>query len=249
MRMKTSIVLVSVAAGLAAAVVVLFLAVVWFGDSPALDDGALPRQVREANSCGVEQSGAKSGAIFDTQTMTVAAWILGTREGAFAGWTKQLRDGQRMSAADGMAEWLTQSEKQVVETDASAARMAATLRVKRPPPFAFARTGTTIEDFRTFIESATQPTARGLAETYSPRLCAVYKTGAYFGFSTLFRAASLKARNIFAAELKFYGKRLDMPNDLVRSMVEPGRTELNSDQILAADEQLSREIAEYWNTQ
>jgi hypothetical protein len=179
----------------------------------------------------------------------VAAWILGVREGAYAGWTKQLRDGEAIKEQPGMKEWLAGAVRHAADANASATRMATTLKVSRPMPFAAGGSSTALSSFRDFVERSGQPSARGLAQAYSPKLCQIYKAGAYWGFSTLFRAADPTGRNVLGDEITGYAKALGMPAELMRAMVDPVPTRMSSGQVLEASEQLSRRIAEYWNAQ
>jgi hypothetical protein len=242
--------LIGVFAGAAVgSLIVLFLAINWFGPSKTIERWALPRHIGESNSCDASPNGNRAQTTDERRTATIAAWILGVREGGHAGWIKQIRGGAAIRHAPGMKDWLSQSEKHAAETNAAAERMTSLLQIKRPAPFAAAESGSSLDAFRDFMEEDRQPAARGLAEAYSRRLCDVYKLGAYWGFSILFRAAAPAKRNVFAPEIGFYGARLGMPDDHVDAMLDPSPTGLDSVQIQAASEQVTRRIAEYWNTQ
>jgi len=249
MRMRpVALVLIFIAVA-AACVIAFFLVGVWLGDSEKLDRLALERRVSSANSCDARPLGQRTQTAQERRTTTVAAWILGIREGGHAGWVRQIREGAAMSGQAGMQDWLAQSGKHAADANAAADRMAARLGIRRPPAFGAPGSDTSLKAFRDFVEAGQQPSARGLAEAYSTRLCDVYKLGAYWGFSILFRAAAPANRNVFASEIDFYARRLAMPEADVKSMLDASPAGSDSAQVQAASEQLSKRIAEYWNAQ
>jgi hypothetical protein len=240
--------LLGVFVGAAVACVIVLFAAIALVDIPGLfGPWAQPRPTKGTNSCDASPTGSGFGTTNERRTATVAAWILGIREGAHAGWIKQIRDGAAISAQPGMKDWLALSQKNAADTNAAADRMTERLKIKRPAPFGNSTSGVGLDAFRNFVEAERQPAARGLAEAYSTRLCDVYKLGAYWGFSILYRAAAPTKGNVYAPEISFYAKRLEMPEEHVQAMLAASPAGQDSAQVQAASEQLSRRIAEYWS--
>jgi hypothetical protein len=179
------------------------------------------------------------------RTATVAAWIMGTRAGMHASTTVML--GARPSGADGQTERWTSLQAQSESTLASIARMAERLNAPLPPRFAPSDTGRAIIDFAPFVESAQHQTAVALSRGYAPQICEVYKLGLYWGFSTLYRGNDPGARNVLAPEIEFYGDRLKLAEDLKTAMMGPSR-EHDFARVMAEGEQISKTVAEYWNS-
>jgi hypothetical protein len=196
----------------------------------------------KSTSC---DAGTNDVSIFESR-VPVAAWMLGAREGAHAGWLKQLTDGEVVREASGMEEWLTLSRKQAASASTSADRMATTLGVQRPAVFAPPHGREAIDAFQAWVEAADQPTARGLAATYAPWVCHLYKLGTYWGFSMLYRTAARNHANVFDGEIRHYADLVSLPQNLLDRMTTPASADLNDGQVVADSEGISRAIADYW---
>jgi len=245
MKLKSVVIFGSVLGVVVVVSVVLFLTAIWSSQGSSY----VPNEVRDSKSC---VAGGKRGVTFENEkrrTITVAAWILGVREGLYASWVKQVRDGTKDVDAAGMKEWLDFSRGRAAAADESAARMAQTLRVDRPMPFSPTSLLAGLNEFRTSVESETQPTAQGLAAAYSPEICEVYKMGMYWGFSIPFRMAAPNDSNAFAPEIGYYADKVGLPPQLRQALTEPSLTDASPEQAFENSEQLSRRIAEFWNMQ
>jgi hypothetical protein len=198
--------------------------------------------VTTSRSCVTETAPASTASV--NPSVPVAAWILGSREGALASWTKQQTDGETMKTASGMERWLVVARDQAKAAAASADRMAAVLKVPRPPAFTPSHDRAAFNGFYDFIEADAQPTARALALTYAPSVCELYKLGAYWGYSNLYRVGLRNQPNVFAQEINYYASRLQLPENLTQRMTSGASSELTDEQVLAQGEEISRAVAE-----
>jgi len=173
--------------------------------------------------------------------------MLGVREGTLAGWTKQLTDGEAIKEESGMEQWLATARQQANATTASADRLAAALKVMRPRPFSPPPGRKAFDALYEFIEADAQTTARGLALTYAPWVCELYKLGAYWGFSIVAHRIGVRDEpNVFAQEINHYSKRLELPDHLTQRMTRGAARDLSDQQVFVESEDTSRAIAEYW---
>lgn len=249
MRLKPTLVVSSFGLAVALGAAALYFVALELYDNRAFDSGALNREVLESQSCQAQAPVRLSQANEITPTVKVAVWTMGLREGLMAGWEKQIRDGEAAASDPGMSQWVATARRALDEADASANRLAALLQVTRPALFEPENVLTELNDYRTYVESMTQPVARELASAYSPRVCEIYKMGAYWGFSILFRAAKPNQRNVFAAELSHYGERLRLRETLLLQMTERGDRKLDAAGSVRESERVSKAIAEFLNAE
>jgi hypothetical protein len=198
-----------------------------------------------SRSCEAGQGAASVAADLEAR-IPVAAWTLGTREGEYAIWTKQITDGQVVSGATGMQEWLALSLRRASAAAASADRMAATLKVPRAPAFAPPHGREAFDAFQAWLEADAQPTAHGLAIAYAPWVCHLYKLGAYWGYSGLYRAAARNDANVFDGEIRHYAALVSLPPDLTERITLKPPRDMTDAQVMEDTDGITRSIAEYW---
>lgn len=220
----------------------------WLGGSEAFGPRYVPSEVSRSASCQAK-SDVISARTPVAAVKTVAAWIMGVRLGEHAGWTQQMRNGDAFLDQSEMRQWLESSQRNATRTRAAVARMASTLEVSHPVLFDPVATLMAVGAFRSYIERDDHAAAVALASAYSPATCEIYKLGAYWGFSILYRVAQPTSRNVYAPEITFYAKRVTLPAELLEAMLAAVPDNKTQSEVIEASEALSRAIAEYWNGQ
>jgi hypothetical protein len=249
-RLKNVGAFVAIVWGVAASFVVFELATLsgsdrLFESSHAFDNLSLSPQVRQSTVCSVadrkdNRDSRRSGA-----EVRADAWRLGVQAGSHARWAEWLADSSQAQSDSQARAWLVGVRQMVAQTRAAVERLATGLKVPPPGTFTPVNRATAIADYVTFVEADTQPTARALATAYAPDACEAYKMGEYWGYSLLIRAAVAGERNVFAAELDYYARRLDLPEPLWRPMTARTPSGATSAQIQSESAELTEKLTEH----
>jgi hypothetical protein len=76
----------------------------------------------------------------------------------------------------------------------------------------------------------------------------VYKLGLYWEFSKLYRGNDPSARNVVAAEIGQYADTLKLPVEIKTAMMGPSRNRGSFGDVMADAEEISKRVAEHWNS-
>lgn len=124
-------------------------------------------------------------------------------------------------------------------------RIAGLLGVKAPDVFTPRQFADANTEFLDFVEADAVETAHELAVRYSPQACQLYKLGAFWGFSSMFRVALPGERSVFSTEIRHYARQLQLPEPLWRPMTEKTASETPRDRIDAETTALTDGITRY----
>ena len=202
---------------------------------------AFPSAVQNSEVCGAATSEANAASARAETVVRARAWALGVQTGIHARAALILADRDDGPAKERARESVA-ARRRFVED------LAATLKVPSPGVFTPQNPTTANIDFLPFVEGATNQTGRSLATTYGRDACELYKMGAYWGFSTLVRAALPGEPNIMAVEITYYARRLEIPEALWRPMVDPTPADATGDTLATEADAATDRIIRYLQT-
>jgi hypothetical protein len=206
-----------------------------FEKSESLSALSLSPAVRQSRVC---QAPARDQALAvgASAAARTAAWQLGVEGGSGTYARLRLAEESRSARSAPLAERLAGARRVAERSDTETTRLAAVLKVPRPADFEPVNVASSIVEFVGFIEADASETARMLAVLHGPETCELYKLGSYWGYSMLARIELPGERNVYADEILYYARRLELPDDAWQPMV--ARTSSG-----AAPEQLESETA------
>jgi hypothetical protein len=175
---------------------------------------SLPAALQSSEVCGGQAEAANADTRRAPEVVRARAWALGVQTGIHARAALILADRDEGPAKE-LARESVAARRRFVDD------IAAALKVPGPGRFTPDNPTTANIDFVPFIEGPGNQTGRALATAYGRDACELYKMGAYWGFSTLVRAALPGEPNIMAVEIIYYARRLEIPEALWRPMVDP----------------------------
>jgi hypothetical protein len=108
-------------------------------------------------------------------------------------------------------------------------------RLGVPPPAVFQpeQMANANTEFVAFVERNASETARGLAETLSPRACELFKLGALWGYSEMVRPSLPGERAVFAMEIRHHALRAGVPEPLWSPMLQPTPANATAEEVIA----------------
>ena len=195
--------------------------------------------------CLAEPTGANGGVRRASPEIRSRAWILGVQMGLHAraalvvAENAQTASGERSSAA------LAAQRRAVDGAAAELERLAADLNVPRPAAFTPANPATVIIEFVPFVEGPDNNTGGALASGYGRDACELYKMGEYWGFSVLVRAALPGEPNIFAREIGYYARRVEVPESIWQPMVARTPSNASSDALATEADAATGRVTAY----
>jgi len=193
---------------------------------------ALSRAVTESTSCSpvVADTRPQPPPTLSDADVSAGSWWLGLGFG---------RDAVFRQYAGSPRELLDQ-------LTAARAELAGRLAVHPPEPFTPEQIANANIEFVAFVEQGrAAETARQLAAAYSPRACELFKLGALWGYSEIMRPALPGERAVFGMEIRHHATRAGVPEPLWRPMLEPTPADAKREEIIAATENLTKNVTTY----
>jgi hypothetical protein len=124
--------------------------------------------------------------------------------------------------------------------------LAAMLAVPAPAPFTPEQFANANTEFVAFVENGgAAETARQLAAAHSPRACELFKFGAMWGYSEMVKPNLPGERAVFGMELRHYGRRAGVPEQLWSPMVQATAADAKRDDIIASLEAMTDSVTKY----
>ena len=158
-----------------------------------------------------------------------AAWTLGLRVG------EEVVVRQTPEAPEDMRE----------RAAAAVQRLAESLSVPPPAPFAWRQAALAYAEFVDYVEEDQSGTAHQVAVRYSPEACRLYKLGTFWGYSSLIRPAVPGSRSVHAAVIHHYARQLELPDALWKPMYDPSPADGTLESISEETRALTKGITEY----
>jgi hypothetical protein len=248
-RLKSLAAFVAIVWGVAGSFVVLdvlFLAGASRLSEPGgpLESLSLPAALQRSQVCRAVSRNPNGVSGLATADVRALAWLLGVRMGHHA--RSALIVGTSAGAGDERArESFTAQQRMVDNAAAERDRLASVLKVPPPAPFTPANQATVNIEFVPFVENDDNRTARALTTDYGSEACELYKMGAYWGFSLLVRAALPGEPNIYAREIAYYARRLEVPQSLWQPMVSRTPADAAGEALATDADAATRRVAAY----
>jgi hypothetical protein len=180
-------------------------------------DVALSRAVTQSTSCtarGVDDTGGTQSA--GLRDARVGAWLLGVSLGR-----------------DAVVRQLSGANPQSLEQTADRLRvLAGRLGVPTPSVFRPLQIANANTEFVAFVENDGSETARGLAATFSPRACELFKLAALWGYSEMVRPVLSGERAVFALEIRHHARRAEVPEALWSPMMQRLPANAKADEVM-----------------
>jgi hypothetical protein len=202
---------------------------------------ALSSALQSSEVCGAAGGDANAASAGASTVVRARAWALGVQMGIHTRAALILADRDDGPPKERARESVAARRRWVEE-------IADALKVPSPGVFTPQNPTTTNIDFVPFVEGATNQTGRALATSYGRDACELYKMGAYWGFSTLVRAALPGEANIMAVEITYYARRLEIPETLWRPMVDPTPADASGDALATEADAATDRIIRYLQT-
>lgn len=165
---------------------------------PAFDGVTLANATEESVSCRLTSDERARAAALTSANEKVAIWLLGLNTG---------RDAVAR-------QWNDPDPATLDSLDQSSRQLAEALGVAAPDRFRPHRLAEANTEFIAYVESSAHHTARQLALRYTGDACELYKLGAFWGYSTLVRAALSGERAVFGPEIRHHAAAFGLPEPL-----------------------------------
>jgi hypothetical protein len=223
-RLRNLVVFVAIVWGVATTFVAFDMVLVRSADLlesyPAIfGDLALSRTVTESTSCEVRpgDSPIQRAPVVGAGEARSGAWLLGLSLGRDA----LLRQyaGAKVQALD--------------ELGADRNSLADRLGVPAPAVFRAQQMANANIEFVAVVEQDAGGTAHGLAVTFSPQACELFKLGAFWGYSEMVRPALPGERAVFAMEIRHHARRAGLPEPLWSPMLQRVPADAKFDDVVA----------------
>jgi hypothetical protein len=200
--------------------------------------------VKRSKVCRASPADSNSATGLPTADVRALAWLLGVRLGHHA--RSVLIVATSAGAADARVRELLAAQQRMVDNAAAERdRVASLLKAPRPAPFTPANEATVNIEFVPFVENDGNQTARALATVHGSEACELYKMGAYWGFSLLVRAALPGEPNIYAREIAYYARRLEVPESLWQPMVSRTPADAAGEKLATEADAATRSVTAY----
>ena len=199
---------------------------------PAMFRNILLSRATQTSKACEGGSGEAAGATLRTAAPTdvrAGSWTLGMRVG---------RDAQARMATTVTPDVLNASAQGIRQ-------LAGALNVPEPKRFVVRDILSANTEFVSFIEADAVGTAHGLAVTYAPDACRLYKLGAFWAYAALARMSLPGERNIYTVEINYYATELELPKPLWQSFIDRTPRHATAQDINAQSTDLTERLTNY----
>jgi len=208
-----------------------------------LDSLAVSSAVHNSTVCQVSAGQQSQRGSPASPQVRTTAWALGVQVGSYTRLALWLAEAPRDPGDAPTGDRLAFVRQMADRSDSEITRLATQLHVVRPDDFRVTNAANGIREFVTFVEDDAHRTARAIAGSYSRETCELYKLGVYWGNSQLLRASLPGERNIYAAEIAYYAKRIGLPEATWRPMIARTPTGATGAQLAAEAEMMTNRVA------